>query len=1534
MKYLKHVKLLAIVIMAITWMHAGAALAAEPSMDDYTALPVASSTSVPPNIMVILDNSGSMQTLAYEDYAYQGEPYNNLSGTGISAGADDAEETMTPGSDPDLWSSDLDMGEQHVALRFQDINIPQSATINSARIEFVARNTRSGSTDLQVYGVAADNAGPWPDATDNYLKDLLAPPRSDLTAASESWNITNTWSSQSRYSTPDLTAIVQEIVNRGGWTSGNTMAFVIEGISGKRDVYSRDGSASRRPVLFIDADSSGKKYYGYFNPDYFYEFSTGLNYFVPRFKKTGYDVNLNQWNAETLAGAPVALTDTDIAPSASPTPENGLWDGNWLNWCSMRRMDVLRKVLVGGLVKDLSGNVGEYSPGLFARDGSGRQRNVGEWQNTWYATMNFNSSGTGPAVSPYDGNYTYEITGGRIRINSRSVPIDVLKTSTVDYSEFKDGNLVGIIQRVGNTARWGNIWFNINNSNTTNGGKVENVIGTDINDLVHNLEIKPGTTNTPLAETFYVAMQYIRQQALAAPGYPSNSLDSNSLGVGTAKDPYWNQAAFDATGDGFVECAKTFVILLTDGQPTRDGMIPGTFQDYDNDNHSNDTCTDCGSNALDDLALWAHVNDLRSDAQLPEKQAITLYTVYAFDDNNTARTLLMDAARNGAFEDLEGGTLNRPDGTYTDPPEDRKEWDRDEDGIPDTYFEASDGYALQSQMLSAIMDILTRASSGTAASVLATTTEGEGNSVQAYYKPVVFEKAGGLNDARWLGYLQNLWLDQWGNLREDTVKNKRLDAQNTTATSNGNTGEVDLIVKFIEKDNEIYVRRYTQHYHYNPANGNAYECMLGALDCETIPDEATMSQADLDTYNEDISTLVPLFEAGQMLADRNPDTRKIFTYLDRNQDGTVDSGELVSFELGNRDQIKPYLGVADNTAWGAAGAKLGASQDDRADNIITWIRGTDLPGLRNRTLDGVTWRLGDIVHSTPMTVSKPAERFDMIYQDETYWKYYLANKRRETMVYVGANDGMLHAFTSWQYDREYTQVPPLSGKYREVSTFKPVGGEPMGEELWAYIPQAVLPHLKWTAHERYTHTFYVDAKARVFDARIGAGDTWRTILVMGLNYGGKPIDVTDDFGSGTETRTFKPSYICMDITEPRNPILLWERSYDNLGFAINEPSPVRIGKYDKSDPGRWFLVFGSGPTEYDATSNQGSYIFVVDLKDGEPYGSGGNDWHSGPYDTNAFFVSSLAVDANRTPNYNVDAIYLPNNYDDGAQKSKIYRMGVACNPCPWDNGFDPNNDEPTYSPAPADWIVRPIFEADAPITQKLTAAHGSKANNEHLWVYAGTGRYLSEDDKMTTNQNYVYAIQDPYFNPDSVDYGDINGPAAALTINQLFHSNDYTVLLDESVRFGVNDFSPAPAFNTFVNYVRDNFDGWYYTLDTTGGPSERIVSRGAVFGKYLWLPAYTPSENICTPGGFTQFYGFYYETGTNAPNQVFGAATVKYPTVLIGPPPPKVGIHMGREGGARVILQMGSGQVVEIDINKFYRVGNGVADWWPEEFKE
>ncbi len=120
-----------------------------------------------------------------------------------------------------------------------------------------------------------------------------------------------TTDSQANATTPDLKAIVQEIINRPSWNAGNAMVFKITGEPGsRRRAHSYNSSASKSPILVIEYEPCvPKKYYGYFNPDGRYTYSS------------------NVFRRDDAAGA---------------------WSGNFLNWLTMRRIDVLRKALMGG----------------------------------------------------------------------------------------------------------------------------------------------------------------------------------------------------------------------------------------------------------------------------------------------------------------------------------------------------------------------------------------------------------------------------------------------------------------------------------------------------------------------------------------------------------------------------------------------------------------------------------------------------------------------------------------------------------------------------------------------------------------------------------------------------------------------------------------------------------------------------------------------------------------------------------------------------------------------------------------------------------------------------------------------------------------------------------------------------------------------------------------------------------------------------------------------------------------------------------
>ena len=323
--------------------------AAEPKLADYTSYPVFMANSVEPNILIMLDNSGSMNEQAYSD-----EFGGSLSDCGTAsarllASTDDAEQRLDNNSvRTDTTNLYLGRGEEEVCtrwrpngncrtwtteyfdtmvgLRFRNVEVPPGAVITNAYITFQAYTNGSGDPFFTIRGRM------------RAMPRLSAPETSNIsgradTAASVTWSITNNWSTGSSYNTPDLTTIVKEIVDRGDWDSGNDMAFTFTG-TGTRSIRSWDyGNHSAGPVLVIQydavcVDNGSSRYYGYFDPDARYSYSSGF------------------------------VRD----PS-------GAWNGNWLNWVCMRKIDVARKVLMGGLATARTGGGNQT---LYGEDPSGR----------------------------------------------------------------------------------------------------------------------------------------------------------------------------------------------------------------------------------------------------------------------------------------------------------------------------------------------------------------------------------------------------------------------------------------------------------------------------------------------------------------------------------------------------------------------------------------------------------------------------------------------------------------------------------------------------------------------------------------------------------------------------------------------------------------------------------------------------------------------------------------------------------------------------------------------------------------------------------------------------------------------------------------------------------------------------------------------------------------------------------------------------------------------------------------------------------
>ncbi len=166
----------------------------------------------------------------------------------IVASEDDAEQRLDNNS-VDINSTDLDFNAtQVVGVRFRDVGIPDGVTIVSAKLQFTASSSSTGTLNLTIAGQAADNAAPFAEVINNLTSRTK-------TSNSAPWNPV-AWSAGDAGMdelTTDLTLVVKEIVDRPGWVEGNAIVLLISGIggAGARHAVSFDADAAAAPVLEV-----------------------------------------------------------------------------------------------------------------------------------------------------------------------------------------------------------------------------------------------------------------------------------------------------------------------------------------------------------------------------------------------------------------------------------------------------------------------------------------------------------------------------------------------------------------------------------------------------------------------------------------------------------------------------------------------------------------------------------------------------------------------------------------------------------------------------------------------------------------------------------------------------------------------------------------------------------------------------------------------------------------------------------------------------------------------------------------------------------------------------------------------------------------------------------------------------------------------------------------------------------------------------------------------------------------------------------
>lgn len=173
----------------------------------------------------------------------------------ISSGADDVEERAS--GSMYTTSSDIELvydggGNQTIGLRFRDIAVPQGATITNAYIQFTVDETHSTATSVTLRAEATDSSPAFSSASYNVSSR-------NTTSAFVNWQPpawTQVGAAGADQRTPNLKNVIQEVVNRAGWQSGNELSVIITG-SGERVAESYNGSSSKAPQLTIEYEGEG-----------------------------------------------------------------------------------------------------------------------------------------------------------------------------------------------------------------------------------------------------------------------------------------------------------------------------------------------------------------------------------------------------------------------------------------------------------------------------------------------------------------------------------------------------------------------------------------------------------------------------------------------------------------------------------------------------------------------------------------------------------------------------------------------------------------------------------------------------------------------------------------------------------------------------------------------------------------------------------------------------------------------------------------------------------------------------------------------------------------------------------------------------------------------------------------------------------------------------------------------------------------------------------------------------------------------------
>ncbi|GAB5045925.1 pilus assembly protein [Thermodesulfovibrio sp. TK110] len=897
--------------------------------------------------------------------------------------------------------------------------------------------------------------------------------------------------------------------------------------------------------------------------------------------------------------------------------------------------------------------------------------------------------------------------------------------------------------------------------------------------LIAAINYEPPSGATPTALALWDAYNYFAQNPPQYGGFTPQQGSGDKW-----RNPMYqcsdenNNGVCEGSELKLVWCVKNFVILLTDGQWNM-GASGGTCS-IDNGYESasadpvvpaywlhkrgfTNAPTGISSHveAIYGIGLW-----LGGTGEKSLKQ-VAMYG--SFDRNKTWPDNLTGypTASCGPIDDCCSGANCGKGSSCTPLPSSSSDWDKDGDGKPDTFYSASNATEIKEAVKTAIFDILRRASSGSTVATLASRTGISSLVIQPYFYPKYQREDG--TELSWLGFLRSFWVDLKQNLREDTIVNKVLDmAQNAW----------DKIIQFVRTEDETKIAVLA-----GDTDSGSNACQL-----ETI---------------KDLNQVKPVFDSGCWLAQNSASARNIKF----NKDGT-----LTDFTTNEASYFASIWQTVDSTIDSTKASCIirylrGENlSSDSTCNTLTYVQRTrelNINSFCNTNLTA-TWKLGDIINSTPSVVSdQPVNIYHIKYGDTSYVAFIRGDdyKNRPTIAFVGANDGMLHAF---RVGTVVNQADPFHPSKLQNAP-NDAGNNLIGREEWAFIPKNAIPYLIWCGKSDYCHVPTVDYRTFVVDAKING--TWKTLLIGAMGFGGKALG------------SYSSSIFVIDITDPINPSLLWEKSLPDQTLTLSFPAVL------KADD--WYVIIGSGPKDPQGTSFSTAKIYFFRLADG--------------YLTKTLTVGVTAAVGDIMPvdfdnDYFDDVIYFGTYTTNSGDFYRIYLKGKSV------SALSDNDIKKAVS------VSRPVFAAPNFTVDELGK----------LWVFFGTGRYLGDSDKTISYTNYFVGFKDECM-VSGCNYVLGSSGTTNTTTTQVYATVTEVKKICSCDSSGCSQVDVVYDTTPVSTQVEPQH-GWYYELN-----QEAVISQPTVFGGNVDVLVFAPPQDICAYGGNTELMALYYKTGTPNP---------------------------------------------------------------------